>query len=92
MPEYPDVVVYLERLKALTAGQRLEGVRLKSPFLLRSYAPPLSAVFGKPVLGFSRIGKRLVFELGDELFLVLHGRLRLEFRFGLTCGLFDGSD
>jgi formamidopyrimidine-DNA glycosylase len=80
VPEYPDVVVYIERLKAVTAGQRLEAVRLKSPFLLRSYAPPLSAAFGKSVVGFRRIGKRIVFELSDELFLVLHlmiaGRLR----------------
>ena len=80
MPEYPDVVVYVERLKAVTAGQRLLGVRLKSPFLLRSYAPPLSAAFGRAVVGFRRIGKRIVFELEDELYLVLHlmiaGRLR----------------
>lgn len=80
MPEYPDVVVYVDRLKAVTAGQRLEEVRLKSPFLLRSYEPPLQAVFGKAVLGFRRIGKRIVFELEGELYLVLHlmiaGRLR----------------
>lgn len=81
MPEYPDVVVYVERLRALTAGQRLEGVRLKSPFLLRSYDPPLASVFGKRVKGFHRIGKRIVTELDDDLYLVLHlmiaGRLRL---------------
>lgn len=80
MPEYPDVVVYVERLKAVTAGQRLAGVRLKSPFLLRSYAPPLSACFGKRVQGFHRIGKRIVFELEDQLYFVLHlmiaGRLK----------------
>ncbi|HEU5073459.1 MAG TPA: DNA-formamidopyrimidine glycosylase family protein, partial [Polyangiaceae bacterium] len=80
MPEYPDVVVYLERLQAVTAGQKLEGVRLRSPFLLRSYEPPLSATFGRSVLGFRRIGKRLVFELEGDLYLVLHlmiaGRLR----------------
>jgi formamidopyrimidine-DNA glycosylase len=80
MPEYPDVVVYVERLRALTEGQRLEGVRLKSPFLLRSYAPPLASVFGKPVTGFHRIGKRIITELDNDLYLVLHlmiaGRLR----------------
>ena len=80
MPEYPDVTVYIERLSALTRGQRLEQVRLKSPFLLRSYDPPLSATFHKRVLGFRRIGKRIVTALEDDLFLVLHlmiaGRLR----------------
>ena len=81
MPEYPDVVVYVERLRALTRGQRLEVVRLKSPFLLRSYDPPLTSVFGKAVKGFHRIGKRIVTELEGDLYLVLHlmiaGRLRL---------------
>jgi formamidopyrimidine-DNA glycosylase len=47
-------------------------VRLKSPFLLRSVDPPISAVKGKRVRGFRRLGKRIVFELEDELFLVLH--------------------
>jgi formamidopyrimidine-DNA glycosylase len=80
MPEYPDVVVYIERLRALTAGKRLENVRLASPFLLRSVDPPLSATHGKLVLDYERIGKRIVFVLEDELFLVIHlmiaGRLR----------------
>src|SRR5262245_47573920 len=63
MPEYPDVVVYLERLQAYVGGRVLESVRLRSPFVLRSVEPPLSAVFGKRILGFERIGKRLVFVL-----------------------------
>lgn len=80
MPEYPDVVVYIERLRALTAGKRLENARLASPFLLRSVDPPLGAVAGKVVRDYERIGKRIVFVLEDELFLVIHlmiaGRLR----------------
>ncbi|MBI1948444.1 MAG: formamidopyrimidine-DNA glycosylase [Deltaproteobacteria bacterium] len=80
MPELPDLTVYLEHLDALLTGGRLLGVRLASPFVLRSVDPPLAACAGKRVLGFSRLGKRLVFSLEDELFLVLHlmiaGRLR----------------
>ena len=80
MPELPDVVVYLERLGALVGGRRLERVRLASPFVLRTYDPPLGAVEGRVVTGFSRIGKRLVFALEGELFIVIHlmiaGRLR----------------
>ncbi|MDZ4341637.1 MAG: DNA-formamidopyrimidine glycosylase family protein, partial [Candidatus Binatia bacterium] len=53
-------------------NQPLEKVRLASPFLLRSFDPPLRAVEGKKVLGFFRIGKRIVFELEDDLFLVSH--------------------
>jgi formamidopyrimidine-DNA glycosylase len=82
MPELPDVAVYIERLSALFAGKILERARLKSPFLVRSFEPPLSAAEGQTVLGFSRIGKRIVFELTDDLFLVFHlmiaGRFHLK--------------
>ncbi len=80
MPEYPDVTVYVERLDALCTGQVLERVRLGSPFLLRTVNPPLAEASGTRILGFERIGKRIVFCLEDDLFLVIHlmiaGRLR----------------
>jgi formamidopyrimidine-DNA glycosylase len=72
MPELPDITVYVERLTALVGSAVLERVRLKSPFLLRSVSPPISAVNGKVVRGVRRLGKRIVFELEGELFLVLH--------------------
>src|SRR6185369_13260417 len=82
MPELPDVAVYIERLSALFSGQVLEQTRLKSPFLVRSFEPPLSAAKGERVTGFRRIGKRIVFELSNELFLVFHlmiaGRFHLK--------------
>ncbi|HKY41165.1 MAG TPA: DNA-formamidopyrimidine glycosylase family protein [Polyangiaceae bacterium] len=81
MPELPDVTIYVERLSAHLVGQRITCFRLPKPFLLRTFEPPLSAAVGQKVLGFSRIGKRIVFELEQELFLVLHlmiaGRLHL---------------
>ncbi|MFL5389109.1 MAG: Fpg/Nei family DNA glycosylase [Myxococcales bacterium] len=80
MPELPDVTVYLEALSARVRGRKLLGVRLASPFVLRTFDPPLSAAAGKKVLGLRRVGKRLVLELEGELFLVIHlmiaGRLR----------------
>jgi len=80
MPELPDVVVYVERIEALCKGRVLERVRLASPFLLRSFDPPLSASFGRRLEGARRLGKRIVLDLGEELFLVVHlmvaGRLR----------------
>jgi formamidopyrimidine-DNA glycosylase len=72
MPELPDVVVYLECLRPRVCGQILEKVRLRSPFLLRSVDPPLTRADGKRVVGLRRLGKRLVFELDEGLFLVLH--------------------
>jgi formamidopyrimidine-DNA glycosylase len=72
MPELPDVTVYVERLSALLGSAVLERVRLKSPFLLRSVAPPLASANGRRVQGVRRLGKRIVLELEGELFLVLH--------------------
>src|SRR5438128_190311 len=72
MPELPDIVVYLDCLKPRVTGQVLDKIRLASPFLLRTALPPLESVFGKRVLGLQRLGKRIVFGLEEELFLVLH--------------------
>ncbi len=80
MPELPDIVVYLEALERFAVGKTLERVRLASPFLLRSYDPPISDIHGRRLTGVRRLGKRIVFELEDDLFMVLHlmiaGRLR----------------
>ncbi len=80
MPELPDVAVYVERLDALLSDRILRRIRLASPFLVRSFDPPLSASEGRRVEGFSRLGKRIVWHLQDDLHLVLHlmiaGRLR----------------
>jgi len=72
MPELPDVTIYCEALESRAVGQRLQAVKLTSPFVLRSYDPPLDATFGKAVRGVRRIGKRIVLELEDDLFIVIH--------------------
>src|SRR5690242_338401 len=72
MPELPDIVVYLEALEKRILNQTLEGVRVVSPFLLRTARPPLSSASGKKVLGLRRLGKRICVGLEDDLWLVLH--------------------
>jgi len=72
MPELPDVVVYIEHLKARVLDQPLVRVRLGTPFLVRSVDPPLTEAAGRRVVGFRRVGKRIVFELEGDLFLVFH--------------------
>ena len=72
MPELPDVALYVEHLTRRLAGRTLERVRVASPFLLRTVAPPLSASDGKTIRGFRRLGKRVVFELAGGPFLVVH--------------------
>ncbi len=72
MPELPDILAYRAAIEARIAGRRLDAVRLRSPFLLRSIVPPLSEAEGRRVNGIGRIGKRLIFELEGDLHLVLH--------------------
>ena len=72
MPELPDVVLYIEHLKARVLDQPLVRVRLGTPFLVRSVDPPLTEAAGRRVVGFRRVGKRIVFELEGDLFLVFH--------------------
>jgi formamidopyrimidine-DNA glycosylase len=80
MPELPDITVYIEALESRIVGETLERTRIPKPFLLRSVDPPISAAHGKQVVGVRRMGKRIVVELEDDLFLVIHlmiaGRLR----------------
>ncbi len=80
MPELPDIEAYLEALRPRIVGARLDGVRLATPFLLRSVDPPLRETYGHTVTGVRRLGKRIVIALEGQLFLVLHlmiaGRLR----------------
>jgi len=72
MPELPDITVYIEALKKRILGQRLEGVRNVSPFLLRTAKPPLQSAFRKTVVELRRLGKRICIGLQDEIWLVLH--------------------
>ena len=80
MPELPDITVYIEALEARIVDQPLERIRIAKPFLLRSVDPPISSANGKKVVGVRRMGKRIVLDLEDDLFLVIHlmiaGRLR----------------
>jgi formamidopyrimidine-DNA glycosylase len=72
MPELPDVLLYIEALKPRVLNQTLDRVRLASPFVLRSVAPPISSIQGLPVTGLQRLGKQIVFEFDRELFLIIH--------------------
>jgi formamidopyrimidine-DNA glycosylase len=72
MPELPDITVYLEALERFVLGRTLERVRIASPFLLRTFDPPVEAVQGKPVRALRRLGKRIAIGLDDELWLVVH--------------------
>lgn len=72
MPELPDITMYVEALVPRIVGQPLERATVVSPSLLRTVDPPLSAAEGRNVVGLRRIGKRIVWEMQGELFLVFH--------------------
>ena len=72
MPEFPDIMVYIEALEQRILGQTLDRVHLGSPFLLRTTHPPMNSVQGKRVVGLRRLGKRICIALEEDLWLVIH--------------------
>jgi formamidopyrimidine-DNA glycosylase len=80
MPELPDITLYIEALSSRVVGQPLERLRIGNPFLVRTIEPAPSELSGRKVLGVRRIGKRIVLEMPDDIFVVVHlmiaGRLR----------------
>jgi len=80
MPELPDITLYVEHLERRVVGATLARVRVVSPSLLMTVDPPLDAIEGKRVSAVRRMGKRIVFVLENDLYLVLHlmvaGRLQ----------------
>ena len=80
MPELPDITLYIEALSSRVVGQPLERLRIGNPFLVRTIEPAPSDLSGRKVLGVRRIGKRIVLEMPDDIFVVVHlmiaGRLR----------------
>ncbi len=72
MPELPDIAAYIHALEKRVKGARLERVRLRSPFFLRTVDPPITAAVGACVAGVERLGKRIVLALEGDLYLILH--------------------
>jgi formamidopyrimidine-DNA glycosylase len=72
MPELPDITAYIVALRPRIVGNRLDRVRLGTPFLLRTATPPLSDAEARTVRDLRRIGKRIAIGLDGDLWLVLH--------------------
>src|SRR5436190_16872659 len=72
MPELPDITVYLEALDARVVDQTLTKVNIVSPFLLRTFDPPVESLIGKKVISLKRLGKRIALGFEQDLWLVLH--------------------
>jgi formamidopyrimidine-DNA glycosylase len=80
VPEYPDIVVYVEHLAERLAGARLKTLRIVNPFVLRTVTPTVDALAGSRVVEVERLAKRVVIGFEGERFAVLHlmvaGRLQ----------------
>lgn len=80
MPELPDIEVYLAALRQHIVGERLNQMKLISPFVLRSVAPKPPEMAGDEAAAVERLGKRIVIRFASGRWLVIHlmiaGRLR----------------
>lgn len=86
MPELPDITLYLHSIGQRITGERLENVRLFTPFLLRTVEPPLAEANGRVVERLERLGKRIVLALEGDLFLVIHLMIAGRFRWAAAGG------
>ena len=86
MPEYPDIVVYIEALEKRILNRRLERLQITSLFLLRTAEPPIATVEGGKVIELRRLGKRICLRFEGDLWLVLHLMIagRLHWKTGTT--------
>jgi formamidopyrimidine-DNA glycosylase len=91
VPEFPDIELYLHALRPRILGRKLERIRVASPFLVRSADPPIDHAFQKQVLGLRRLGKRLVWQLEDDLFLVIHLMIAGRFKLGEPAAKIPGK-
>jgi formamidopyrimidine-DNA glycosylase len=80
VPELPEITAYVRALEQRVLGQVLEKVRIRTPSLLKTFDPRVSDLEGRRVNAVRRVGKRIVFELEEGFFAVVHlmisGRLR----------------
>jgi formamidopyrimidine-DNA glycosylase len=80
IPELPDIESYLAALRPRIQGETIARVRIRSPFVLRTAEPPIADVAGRAVRELSRLGKRIVFEVDGDYFLIVHLMVAGRFR------------
>lgn len=91
MPELPDLSNYIESLKTRMIGDTLTGIRLSSPFVLRTVEPGVTELAGRSVAGLTRLGKRIIIELEGEYFIVIHLMIAGRFKWYKTGAKIPGK-
>lgn len=81
MPELPFIQVLADNLSREVGGRTITLVRVKSPSVLKTYDPPVTAVVGHSVDSVRRVGKLIVLALTGDHAIVSHlmrnGRLQI---------------
>ncbi|MCX5688258.1 MAG: formamidopyrimidine-DNA glycosylase, partial [Planctomycetota bacterium] len=72
MPELPDILLYQHGLHHRLVGARINEIRIKSPFVLRTFDPPIDVLVGQRIAAVGRVGKRLVVSTDAAVHLVIH--------------------
>jgi formamidopyrimidine-DNA glycosylase len=92
MPELPDVTVYVEALRTRVVGHKLMRIVVKSPFLLRTADPPLSATQGAEVDDVRRVGKQIGIGVRVGLWLVMHLKIAGRLHWGAAAPKMGGRN
>ncbi|MEE8170494.1 MAG: DNA-formamidopyrimidine glycosylase family protein, partial [Phycisphaerae bacterium] len=80
MPELPDVLIYVEKLRERLIGRPVRRVRVMGPFLVRTVDPPIEALEGATVQDVQRMGKQIVIRFDAQVILVVHLMIAGRFR------------
>lgn len=72
MPELPDITVYIEALQIRVVGRVLRDLRVRGPFLVRTFDPPTDSLIGHEITEIRRLGKRIAFGFDHGCWLVFH--------------------
>jgi formamidopyrimidine-DNA glycosylase len=77
MPELPEVETIRRHLAPHVEGRRLDAVEIRDPRWSRPLAPAEleAALRGREVERLSRRGKYLIWELSDDVYLLMHLRM-----------------
>lgn len=71
MPELPEVEALADHLRRHATGLPVGRVDVSALSVLKTFAPPVSALYGQTVTGANRWGKYLGLQVG-ELHLITH--------------------
>jgi len=81
VPEIPFVETLVTNLRPRVTGRQIRRIQLRSPSLLKSVDPPLSAAEGNSITGVDRRGKLVRLDLSGDLVVIIHlkrdGRLAI---------------